>query len=60
MRATFVLSHRVEDGKLIGRSFARWLTPYMMKDVLRLDVIAGFKEEEFNRLTLPPKNVSQG
>jgi hypothetical protein len=49
-RAIFVLSHRLESGMLVRRSFAEWLVPYMIRDVLRLDVIACFTRHNFHAL----------
>jgi hypothetical protein len=49
-RAIFILSHVSVDGKWVRRSFTRWLVPYMLKEVLRFDVIAGFKQHNLNRL----------
>ncbi len=48
-RAIFVLSHRLEGDGLRRRSFASWLVPYMLRRVLRLDVLAKFTSESLNR-----------
>jgi hypothetical protein len=49
-RAVFILSLRLERGLLVRRSFAEWLVPHMIRDVLRLDVIACFTRRNFHAL----------
>ena len=49
-RAIFILSLRLERGVLVRRSFADWLVPHMIRDVLRLDVIACFTRQNFHPL----------
>jgi hypothetical protein len=49
-RAIFVLSLRLDRGVLVRRSFAEWLVPHMIRDVLRLDVIACFTRRNFHAL----------
>jgi hypothetical protein len=41
-RAIRILSLHRRDGKYFRRSFADWLVPYILQDVLRLDVVTGF------------------
>jgi len=48
--AIFVLSHRIEDGALVRRSFAKWLAPRMIRRVLALDILARFRRDKFLRL----------
>ena len=50
-RAIFILSHRPEGDGFRRASFAEWLVPYMLRRVLRLDVIAGFTSESLGQLT---------
>jgi hypothetical protein len=47
--AIFVLSHRLKDGLRVRKSFAEWLVPYMINDMLRLDLITGFTRDNFHR-----------
>jgi hypothetical protein len=49
-RAVFILSHRLEHGVLVRRSFAEWLVPHMIRQVLRFDVIACFTRHNFHAL----------
>src|SRR5271166_1021984 len=49
-RAIFVLSHRIEDGVLVRRSFAKWLAPRMIRRVLALNILARFRRDNFLRL----------
>ena len=49
-RAVFILSLRLERGVLVRKSFAEWLVPHMIRDVLRLDVIACFTRQNFHAL----------
>jgi hypothetical protein len=52
-RAIWILSVDPQDGKFFRRSFADWLVPYVLQDVLRLDVITKFTVdgyEEFLQL----------
>jgi hypothetical protein len=49
-RAIFILSHRPEGDGFRRVSFAEWLVPYMLRRVLRLDVIAGFSSESLGQL----------
>ena len=49
-RAIFVLSHRIIPGQIKRKSFARWLVPKMLHDVLRLDSIATFSSKGFHKL----------
>jgi hypothetical protein len=41
-RAIRILSLHRRDGKYFRFSFADWLVPYILQDVLRLDVVTGF------------------
>ncbi len=47
--AIFILSHQLKDGLLVRKSFAEWLVPYMINDMLRLDLITGFTRDNFHR-----------
>ena len=49
-RAIFILSHRIEGGALVRRSFAKWLAPRMIRRVLGLNVLAFFRRDNFLRL----------
>ena len=51
VRAVFVLSHFFVGDSLKRRSFAKWLLPHILGEVLRLGVISGFTSDDFNRLT---------
>ena len=44
------MSHRPEGDGFRRASFAEWLVPYMLRRVLRLDVIAGFTPENLGQL----------
>ena len=48
--AIFILSHRIEDGVLVRRSFATWLVPQMIRRVLALNILARFRRDNFLRL----------
>jgi hypothetical protein len=41
-RAVLILSVRILNGELARRSFSEWLVPYMIEEVLRLDVLGNF------------------
>jgi hypothetical protein len=47
--AIFVLSHRLKDGPLVRTSFAEWLVPYMINNILRLNLITGLTRDNFHR-----------
>jgi hypothetical protein len=47
-RAIFVLSHQWQGDALVRGSFASWLVPYMIKDVLHLDKIGTFTSQRFH------------
>ena len=47
--AIFILSHRLDDGHLVRKSFGEWLLPYMINDTLRLKLITGFTREDLHR-----------
>ena len=49
-RAIFILSLVQFDGQLRRNSFGRWLIPKVIRDVLRLDRIAGFKSGDLDAL----------
>ena len=46
-RAIWILSVEPQDGKFFRTSFAEWLVPYVLQDVLRLDVITEFTVEGY-------------
>jgi hypothetical protein len=50
-RAVNILSHRMDGDRTVRRSFAKWLVPHIVKDVLRLDVISSFSTKGFHALT---------
>ncbi len=47
--AIFVLSHRLNEGHLVRKSFGEWLVPYMINNILRLNLITGFTRDNFHR-----------
>jgi hypothetical protein len=47
-RAIFVLSRQWRDNVLVRGSFASWLVPYIIKDVLHLDKIGTFTSKQFH------------
>jgi hypothetical protein len=49
-RAIRILSCFPQDGKLFRASFADWLVPYTLEDVLRLDVVTSFTWEGYESL----------
>ncbi len=49
-RAIPILSLHYRDGKYFRRSFADWLVPYILQDVLRLDVVTGFTVRGYEAL----------
>jgi hypothetical protein len=49
-RAVFLLSLSWEHDRLVRRSFAAWLIPHMLQEVLRLDLIASFTSRGFDEL----------
>jgi hypothetical protein len=49
-RAVFVLSHWMIDDTVKRSTFARWLVPYLLRDILRLDVVTGFTRQNFQRI----------
>jgi hypothetical protein len=42
-----ILSHVERDGKVVRVSFGEWLIPYVLRDILHLDVITGFTLERY-------------
>ena len=50
-RAVFLLSLSWEHDRLVRRSFAAWLVPHMLQEVLRLDLIASFTSRGFHELS---------
>ena len=46
-RAIWILSVEPQNGKIFRRSFADWLVPYVLQDLLRLDVITQFTVEGY-------------
>jgi hypothetical protein len=48
-RAIFVLSHRPDKSGVRRWSFATWIVPYMLKDVLRLDALTSFTTDSFKQ-----------
>lgn len=50
-RAIYILSHRRErGGEFVRRSFAEWLVPHMLREVLHLDVTVGFTADDLDGL----------
>lgn len=49
--AFWVLGGRRVEGQIVWRSLADWLVPYLLRDVLRLNVIGGFKHQDLRRLS---------
>ena len=48
-QAIWLLSVEPQKGKIVRRSFADWLVPYVLKDLLRLDVITEFTVEGYEK-----------
>ena len=48
-RAIRILSHVDRREKIVRLSFGAWLIPYVLRDILRLDVITGFTVENYER-----------
>jgi hypothetical protein len=42
-----ILSHVERRGKIVRVSFGQWLIPYVLRDILHLDVITGFTLERY-------------
>ena len=57
-RAIWILSVEPQDGKLFRRSFADWLVPYILQDVLRLDVITAFTVEGYEQFLQSPDKIA--
>ena len=49
-RSVYILSHYRQGGKLERFSFGVWLVPYVEKDVLHFDVIAGISANGLHRM----------
>ena len=45
--AVRILSHVERGGKVVRISFGEWLIPYVLQDILHLDVITGFTLERY-------------
>ncbi len=58
-RAIYVLSHSASEEEPVRASFADWLVPYMLHDVLGLHVIAGFAAEDLAKLGALDDNVAR-
>ena len=48
-QAIWLLSVEPQKGKIVRRSFADWLVPYVLQDLLRLDVITEFTVEGYEK-----------
>lgn len=46
--AIFILSHRLNEGHLVRKSFGEWLLPYMIDHMLHLKLITGFTRENLH------------
>ena len=57
-RATWILSLEPQNGKLFRRSFADWLVPHVLQNVLRLDVITKFTVEGYEAFLRSPDKVA--
>ncbi len=57
-RAIWILSHFSTKSGVTRKSFARWLVPYAVRDILSLHVVAGFKSDDFHRLLADEDKVA--
>jgi hypothetical protein len=57
-RATYVLAHRRQQKGWVRYSFGTWLVPFVEKQVLHLDVVAGITTEGYHALLALPDKVA--
>ena len=56
--AQWVLAHRRAEERVVRYSFAEWLVPYLLNDVLRLNVTGRFSCDGLNRVVALDDNVA--
>jgi hypothetical protein len=58
-RASHILSHRLKGGEPVRKSFADWLVPHVIRDLLRFDTIAHFTQRDFREFLKVDDNVAR-